>query len=158
MIASRASSSRSRAFSRRLTQKTRHIFLGIPVQRACGIIVDRGFEALEQVLVIDDVAIFLVFAIEPVDAANRLKQAVIMHLLVDVEIGRGRCVKTGQKLIDNDEKLHLPRLVHKFLLGILFEFFGVLAVQHLIIDFVLPQGSVKPSPLDSPLISFGDGL
>ena len=46
------------------------------------------FEALEQVLVVNDVAVLLVVAVQPVNSTDRLEEPVIAHLLVDVEVGR----------------------------------------------------------------------
>ena len=58
-----------------------------------GIDRDGVLDLLEQVLVVHDVAEILVLAVEPVGAADRLKQAVVLHRLVDVEIGAGRRVE-----------------------------------------------------------------
>ena len=46
------------------------------------------FQALEQILVIDNVAVFLIVPVETVHAANSLEQAMVPHLFIDVEIGR----------------------------------------------------------------------
>ena len=93
-----------------------HVFLVVAVERAGGVVVHRAFEALEQVLVVDDVAVFLVVAVEPVHAADGLEQAVVAHLLVDVEIGGRRRVEAGQQLVHHDQQLHLARLVDELLL------------------------------------------
>ena len=75
------------------------------------------FDLLEQVLVIHDVAKLLVLAVQPVDAADGLKQAVVLHGLIDVEIGAGRRIKAGQQLVDHDEQLHVRRLCGEQRLG-----------------------------------------
>ena len=49
-----------------------------------------AFQALEEVLVVDDVAILLVLAVQPVHAADRLEEAVVPHLLVDLFLQRVR--------------------------------------------------------------------
>ena len=43
----------------------------------------------------------------------------VLHLFVDVEIGRRWRVKAGQQLIYHDQELHLPRLVDKALFYLL---------------------------------------
>ena len=60
--------------------------------------IDRNgvFHLPEQIHVIDDVAEILVIAIQPVGAANSLKQAVVLHTLVDIKIGTTRRIKACQ--------------------------------------------------------------
>ena len=67
---------------------------------------DGVLHLLEQVLVIDNPAIFLVLAIEAVGAADGLKQAMVLHALVDVQDAAGGGVKAGQQLVDHDKELH----------------------------------------------------
>ena len=74
---------------------------------------------LEQVFVVHDVAEILVFAVEPVGAADRLKQAVVLHRLVDVEVGAGRRVEAGEQLVHDDQQLHVRRLLGEQCLGAL---------------------------------------
>ena len=62
---------------------------------------------LEQVLVVNDVAKLLVIAVEPVGAADGLEQAMVLHGLVDVEVGAGRGIKARQQLVHHDQELHL---------------------------------------------------
>ena len=128
----------------------------------------RAFQTLEQILVVDDVAVFLVVAIQPVDPADGLEQPVVPHLLVDVEIGgRGR-IEAGEQLVHHDQQLHLPRLVDEFLLHLLLELLDL--VDGLLRRLVEPVGqhlvdrsrtccrlSVSPSPVSSPLISATPG-
>ena len=78
----------------------------------------------------------------------------ILHLLVDVEIGRRRRVKAGQQFIHHDQQLHLPRFVDEFLFDGLFKLFGSVdrlvriflepVGQHLFVDVVLPQFFGQP--------------
>jgi hypothetical protein len=91
-----------------------------------GVVLDRAFQRSEQVLVVDDVAVFLVLAVEAIDAAYGLEQAVVLHLLVDVEVGRRRRVETGEELVHHDEQLHLPGLVDEALLYLLLELVGLI--------------------------------
>ncbi len=83
-----------------------------------------ALQALEQVLVVDDVAVFLVVAVQAIDAANGLEQTMVAHLLVDVEKGRGRGVKAGQQPVHHDQQLHLPWLVHELVLDLSLELVG----------------------------------
>ena len=106
-------------------------------------------EGLEEVAVVDDVAVGLVVAVEPVDSADGLEQAVVAHLLVDVEVGRARRVEAGQQLVDDDEQAHLAGLVDEAALDVLLELLDPqhrlvgrlveVVRQHLPIDVVLPQ-------------------
>ena len=76
-------------------------------------------QILEQVLVVDDVAKILVLAVQPVGPTDRLEQAVVLHGLVDVEIGAGRRVETRQQLLHHHEQLHVRRLLGEQRLGLL---------------------------------------
>ena len=106
-------------------QQALDIFGVIAVQRAAGVVAHCPFQAFEQVLVVDDVAVFLVIAIQPIDAANGLEQAVVTHLLVDVEVGgRGR-IKAGEQLVHHDQELHLARFVNELLFHLLFNALGL---------------------------------
>ena len=135
-----------------------HVFLVVTVERAGGVLLDRALQALEQVLVVDDGAVFLVVAVQPVHAADGLEQAVVAHLLVDVEAGgRGR-VEAGQELVHHDEQLHLARLFDELLLYRLLERLDLVhrrlgrlvepVCQHPFVDVVLPQ------PFRQPLAAF----
>ena len=64
-----------------------HILLVITREGLGRIVVDRLLQRLEQVFVIDDVAVLLVVTIEPIHPADGLEQVVISHLLVDIEVG-----------------------------------------------------------------------
>ena len=59
----------------------------------------------EQLLEIDDVAVFLVVAVEPVGPADGLEQVVVVQLVVEVDVGAARRVKAGQKLAHHDQQL-----------------------------------------------------
>ena len=94
-------------------------------------------------LVVDYVAMALFLAVEPVDAANRLEEIVVFHLLVDVEIGCGRRVKACQQLVNHDQQLHLRRMFDKLLLRPFLEIFGRLVAAHGKIHPVLVLGFRK---------------
>ena len=83
------------------------------------------FHLLEQVLVIDDVAKVLVFAIEPVGAADGLEQAVVLHGLVDVQVRARRRIKAGQQLVHHHQQAHVGRLFYEQALGLVFVGFGL---------------------------------
>ena len=78
---------------------------------------DGVLDLLEQVLVVDDVAEVLVLAVQPVGAADGLEQAVVLHGLVDVEVGAGRRVEAGEQLVHHDQQLHVGRLFDEQVLG-----------------------------------------
>ena len=77
------------------------------VEGTSRVVLDGAGEGVEEVPVIDDVAVVLVVAVEPVDAADGLEQAVVLHRLVDVEVGRRRGVEASEELVHDDEQLHL---------------------------------------------------
>ena len=104
-----------------ILEQSADVFRVVPVKCLAGIIVNGLRQGSEQILVVDDVAVFLVLAVEAVDPADRLEQAVVAHLLGDVEIGRGRGVKAGQQLIHHDQEFHPPRLFDESLFHLLFE-------------------------------------
>ncbi len=95
------------------------------------------------------VAVFLVVPIQPIDAADGLKQAVVAHLLVDVEVGGRWRIEAGEQLVHHDQELHLPRLMDELLLHLFLELFHLADCalcwliepvgQHLAIDAVLEQ-------------------
>ncbi len=72
---------------------------------------DGVLDLLEQILVVHDVAEVLVLAVQPVGAADGLKQAVVLHGFVDVEIGAGRRVEAGEQLVHHDQQLHVGRFL-----------------------------------------------
>jgi hypothetical protein len=74
---------------------------------------------------------------DTVHPTDGLKEPVIAHLLVDVEIGGRWRIKTGQELVYNDQKLHLPWLLDELLLNFFLKRFWVFAAEHLIV-YVVP--------------------
>ena len=110
-IFSSASSRSSRALLDAVGEQTLDVLLLVAVERAAGVVGDGRLQRVEQVAVVDDVAVVLVVAVEAVDAADGLEQAVVLHLLVDVEIGGARRVEAGQQLVDHDQQPHLAGLV-----------------------------------------------
>src|SRR5205807_80158 len=79
-----------------------------------------------------------VLTIQTVHTADSLKQPMIAHLLVDVEIASRWRVKAGQELVHHDQKLHLPWLLDELLLGFFLKRFGVFAIEHLVVYVELP--------------------
>ena len=130
-------------------QQALHIVYVIAIQRAAGVVAHGTFQAFEQVLVVDDVAVFLVVTVQPIHPANGLEQAVVAHLLVYVQIGgRGR-IKAGEQLVHHDQQLHLAGLVDELLLHLQLKALGLVdglisrlvepVAQHLAIDGVLQE-------------------
>ena len=105
---------------------------------------DRAFQALEEIFVVDDIAVLFVVAIQTIDPADRLEEAMILHGFVDIEIGGRGGVKAGEQLIDDDQQPHLPRLFDKGRLGRGLKGFGRLAVQHLLINGILFEPFGQP--------------
>src|SRR5699024_81435 len=87
-------------------------------ERLAGVISDGLVKRLEEVAVVDDVAVDLVVAIKSVDPADRLEQAMVAHLLVDVQVRRTWGIKARQKLVDDDEQPHLTGFIDKLLLDV----------------------------------------
>jgi hypothetical protein len=65
----------------------------------------------EQLLEIDDVAVVLVVAVQPVGAADGLEQVVVAQLVVEVDVGAARRIKAGQQLAHHDQQLQVGRLL-----------------------------------------------
>ena len=72
---------------------------------------DGALDLGEQVLVVHDVAEVFVFAVQAVDAADGLEETVILHGLVDVEIGTGRRIEAGQQFIHHHQQFHVLRVL-----------------------------------------------
>ncbi len=133
---------------------------------------DGVLDLLEQILVVDDVAEILVFAVEPVRAADRLEQTVILHRLVDVEIGAGRRVEAGQQLVHDDQQPHVGRLLREqrlgpFLVGLglgharlgidILQQFGVGVVDELLVGFGVRAGLFQRDVLGLRIVRRDDG-
>src|ERR1700687_5433017 len=84
----------------------------------------RMLQLLEEIPVVDDVTVLLVLAIKPVHATDRLKEPMVLHVPINVEVGRRRGVKARKKLIHHDQELHLPRLLDEVLLSIALKVLG----------------------------------
>ena len=97
-------------------------FFGIHLNRAGAFFIHQ---LLEQILVIHDKTEFFVFAIQPVDAADGLEQAMILHRFIDIQIGATGRIETGQQFIDHDQQLHICRLVDKQPFCLIFVSFGL---------------------------------
>ena len=121
-------------------QEPGDILLVVAGERPVRVILDRALDVLEEMLVVDDVPEILVLAVEPVHAADRLEERVVDHLLVDVEIGAGRRVKTRQQLVNDDQQLHRARMVDEPVLRPLLELLGRAVAEHVLGHLVLVLG------------------
>ena len=88
-----------------------------------GVLVHSAGEIAKQLLIIDNVAEILGLIIQTIHTADCLKQAVIVHRLVNVEISAGRCVESGQEFVHHDEQLHVRGFFNKLPLGLCFKLF-----------------------------------
>ena len=89
---------------------------------------DRLLHVAEQLLEVDDVAVVLVVAIEPIGAADRLEQVVVAQLVVEVDVRAARRIEAGQQLADDDQQLHVRRLLDEAALGFVLVLLGGLAL------------------------------
>ena len=83
--------------------------------------------SLEQLLEIDDVAVVLVVAVEPVGAADGLEEVVVVQLVIEVDVGAAGRVKAGQQLAHHDQQLAVGRLLDEAALGLVLVGLGGLA-------------------------------
>ena len=98
-----------------------YIFFVVICEGFRGVVRNRILQRLEQISVVDDIAVLFIVTIEPVHAADSLEEAVILHVLIDVEIGRTRCIKAGQEFIDHNKQPHLAGMLDERLLDTLFK-------------------------------------
>ena len=84
-------------------QQTIDIFLTVEFKRSIRIILNRVFYRSEQILIVDDISVIFFIAVYTIDAADRLKQIVVVHPFVDIEIGRGRCIEPRKQFIDDNQ-------------------------------------------------------
>ena len=82
----------------------------------------------EQLFEVDDVAVVLVVTIEPVGAADSLEQVVVAQLVVEIDVRAARRIEAGQQLADDDQQLHVRRLLDEAALGFVLVLLGGLAV------------------------------
>ena len=97
--------------------------------------------------VINDVAVLFVIPIQSIDAADGLKQAMIAHLFVDIEIGSRWRVEACEQFVYHDEQAHLAWLIKKAFFDRFLELFHFahrclfwlieMGGQHLAVDGVL---------------------
>lgn len=85
-----------------------------------------SLETFEQVLIINDVAILLIVAIKPIYATDGLKQAMIVHLLIYIEISGRRSVKASEEFVYHYEEFKLPGLLNELSLCCLLELFDTI--------------------------------
>src|SRR5437879_6397810 len=71
-----------------ILQKPSYIFLVVAIERAGSILVHCSLKTLEKILVVDNVSIILIVAVQPIHATDSLEQTVVAHLLIYIEIGR----------------------------------------------------------------------
>ena len=109
-------------FSLAILQQTFHILIGITLKGTGGILLHGSGQITEQLLVIHDIAKILIFAIQAIDTADCLEQAMIVHGLVNIQICAGRCIEAGQQLVYHDQQLHIIGFFDEFLLCCLFKF------------------------------------
>ena len=135
-----------------ILNKSFYILRIISFKSSGSIVLHCSLELSKQLLVIHDIAEVLTIIIETVDAANRLKQAVILHPLVDVKVGTRRRIKSGEQLVYDNKELHICRLLYKLPLCLLFKFLHLglnracirkvrrIKPQHLQIRLVFEEG------------------
>ena len=82
---------------------------------------DGVFHFGEEVAVIDDVAEILVLTVEAIGATDGLEEAMILHSLVDIEVGAGWCVEACEQFVHHDQEFHVRWLLDE-------EFFRFLLV------------------------------
>ena len=105
----------------------------IDVQLVRAVDGDGLLHVAEQLLEVDDVAVVLVVAVEPVGAADRLEEVVVVQLVVEVDVGAGRRIETGQQLAHHDQQLAVGRLLDEAPLHLVLVLLGRLPVlQHVL--------------------------
>ena len=72
---------------------------------------NRFLHLAEQFLEIDDIAAVLGIAIQPIGAANCLKQIVVAQVAVQVDVGAAGRIEAGQQLADHNQQPAVGRLV-----------------------------------------------
>ena len=77
----------------------------VRVQLVGGVHRHRVLHVLEEFLVVYDVAVVLVVAVEPVGAADGLEEVVVAQFVVQVDVRAGRGVEARQELADHDQEL-----------------------------------------------------
>ena len=101
----------------------RHAFINVQL---VGIVDGDGvLHVLEQLLVVNDVAIVLVVAVKPVGPADGLEQSVVAHLVVEIDVGAARRVEAGQELAHHDQQLAVGGLFDEAPLGLVLVCFVV---------------------------------
>ena len=135
-----------------ILNKAFYVFRIIALEGTGSIILHSRLELAKQLLIINNIAKVFAVTIQPVDAANRLKQAVILHPLVDVKVGTRRRIKSGEQLVHDDKELHIRGLIYKLALCFLFKFLHLslnrsrirkirrIESQHLQIRLVFKEG------------------
>ena len=60
------------------------------------------FHALKQVFVVNNIAELFVLTIKTIGATDHLKEAMILHGFVNIQIGAGRRIKASEQLIHHN--------------------------------------------------------
>ena len=77
-------------------------------------------------------AVVLVVAVQPVGAADSLKQVVVAQFVIQVDVAAARRVKAGQQLAHHDQQLQVGRLLDETAFGFILVRLGGLALrQHM---------------------------
>ena len=102
----------------------------------------------KQFFVVDNIAEILALAIQSVDPADGLEQAMIVHRLVDVQVGAAGGIEARQELIHDDQQLHIRRFFHELPLSFLFEF------CHLACDLAVVRFGINTDHLQVGVVFF----
>ena len=105
----------------------------VDVQLVRAIHRDGLLNVTEELLEIDDVAVVLVVAVEPVGAADGLEQVVVAQLVVEVDVGATGRIEAGQQLAHHDQQLEVGRLLDETALDLVLVLLGGLpGTQHVL--------------------------
>src|SRR4029077_8757858 len=75
---------------------------------------------------VDDVAVVLVVAIEAIGAADGLEQVVVAQFVIEIDVGTTRRIEAGKQLTDDNQQLHVRRLIDEAALGFVLVLLGSL--------------------------------
>ncbi len=126
-------------FLKPVGEQSGNIFFVITLKCTWSVIVYRWFKTLEQVFVIDDVTVILIITIESVHPAYCLKETVVLHFLINVQVGCRRSIESGKQFINHNKKFQLTRFVYKGFLCFIFKNFRWFPVEHALINLIFLQ-------------------
>ena len=104
--------------------KSLYIFRIVPFEGTGGVILHCRLKLSEQLLIINNVTEVLRIIVQTVHTADCLKQSMILHFPIDVQVGARRRIKSGKQFVHNNKKLHVCRLFYKLPFCLFFEFFN----------------------------------